>query len=136
MAPLADVGEADLPSVIRRMDERLSREATAAEAAMLWTATYWLLGLRVSAEPAGELLRGVRAMLESTTYQATLAEGEARGRAEEARRFLLRLGTRRFGAPAAEIGAAVEALDDPERIEQSGDCLLEVASGEELGTTR
>jgi hypothetical protein len=128
LAPVADVAAAELPAVVRRMDERLRREATPAEAGTLWTAAYLLLGLRHSAEFAGRLLQGVRAMRESSTYQAVLAEG----RAEEARRFLLRLGTRRFGPPDARARAAVEALGDPERIEQLGDRLFEVDGWGEL----
>ncbi|HEX8204387.1 MAG TPA: hypothetical protein VF590_28165, partial [Isosphaeraceae bacterium] len=64
LAPLADMAEADVPGVIRRMDERLSREAEPSEAALLWTATYLLMGSRHPSEVATELLRGVRGMEE------------------------------------------------------------------------
>jgi flagellar biosynthesis/type III secretory pathway protein FliH len=46
----------------------------------LWAATYILLGLRYSADLAAELLRGVVAMKESTTYQAILREGWEEGK--------------------------------------------------------
>ena len=45
-----------------------------------------LMGLRYPAQFAAQLLRAVRAMKESTTYQAILAEGRAEGQAVEARR--------------------------------------------------
>ena len=122
LAPLAEVEAAELPAVIRRMGERLRSEAVPAEAGTLWTATYWLLRLRYSAEFARQLLRGVRAMIESTTYQATLAEGraegEAKGRLEEAKRILLRPGTRRFGPPDTYAQATFGAVGDVERVER------------------
>src|SRR5262249_49034603 len=62
LAPLTDEAQPVLPEVIRRLDERLQREATSAQATMLWSATYALLGLRHPPETANQLLRGVRAM--------------------------------------------------------------------------
>jgi hypothetical protein len=75
-------------------------------------------------------------MKESDTYLAILEEGEARGekkfRTDEARRILLRLGSRRFGAPDAATQAAVEAITFLERLEQMADRILEVESWQEL----
>ena len=110
------------------MGERLGREASPAEAATLWTASYWLLGVRLPAEQAGRLLEGVRAMRESTTYQATLQEG----RAEEARRILLRQGGRKFGPPGAEIRTAVEGIADFDRLERLADRVLGASTWGEL----
>jgi len=42
---------------------------------MLWTATYVLMGLKYPSAFTEQLLRGVRQMKESVTYQAILAEG-------------------------------------------------------------
>lgn len=131
LAPLADVTETGLPAVIRRMDERFSREATPDEAATLWTATYLLLGLRYPSELTGQLLRGVRAMRESTTYQAILAEG----RAEEAKRILVLLGGKRFGPPDARTRALLDSTTDLDRIEQLTEWLLDVGSWSELLVT-
>src|SRR5260370_15948761 len=59
----------------------------------IWSAAFILLGLRYSRELARHLLRGVRSMKESVTYQAILEEGEEKGKIEgalaEARKFLL-----------------------------------------------
>jgi hypothetical protein len=132
LAPLADVDAAELPAVVRRMGERFRSEAAPTEAGTLWTATYWLLGLRYSAEFAGQLLHGVRAMIESTTYQATLAEGEAKGRFEEAKRILLRLGTKRFGPPDARVQAALEAVGNVEGVERLTDRVLDATGWDEL----
>jgi predicted transposase YdaD len=135
LAPLGDVAREALPGVIRRMEERLTREAGPAEAASLWTATYILMGLRYSPEVVSHLLQGVRAMKESATYQAILAEGRAEGRAEEAKRLLLHLGGKRFGPPSAQTRAALEGIDSVERLEQLTEYLLEVSGWDELLAT-
>ena len=65
----------------------------------------------IGADVASKLLGGVRAMKESSTYQAILEEGaklgeargEAKGKVEEAKAILLRQGSRRFGSPQAEV---------------------------------
>lgn len=136
LAPLAAGAESALPEVVRRMDERLSRETTAADAAQLWTAAYVLMGLRYPAEETRELLQGVRNMRESSTYQAILAEGEARGeargRADEARRIVLRLGRQKFGPPDARINAALRRIADLERLERLADGVLGASSWDEL----
>ncbi len=121
LTPLADVKPRDLPGVIRRMKERVSAVALPSEQAVLWTATYVLMGLRYDEALAHKLLEGVRAMDESVTYQAIIRKGEAKGKAEgevsEAQRILLRLGTREFGNPDASTKAAIAEILDCERLE-------------------
>jgi predicted transposase YdaD len=135
LAPLADAPPSELPQVIRRIDERLRREARPNESATLWTATYLLLGLRYPAEFAHALLKGVRNMKESTTYQAILEEGHAKGveegSLEEARELLLRLGRKRFGAPDRRVSSAIQRLD-VKKLEQLVDRLLDASSWTEL----
>jgi predicted transposase YdaD len=128
LAPLCNVARAALPGVIRRMEERLTRETTLAEAATLWTSTYLLMGLRYRPGVAAQLLQGVRAMKESSTYQAILDEG----RAEGVRRVLLLLGGKQFGPPDARTRAAIEAITTPDRLERLTERLLDVSSWEEL----
>jgi predicted transposase YdaD len=140
LAPLADVSEAALPGVLRRMHERLSREVAPPDAAMLWSATYLLMGLRYSTEVATQLLQGVRGMRESVTYQAILEEGRAegeakgiaRGMSEEAKRLLLRLGQKRFGEPESAVLTAIEGITDREQAEAMTERLLDVSSWDEL----
>ena len=134
LAPISKVSKKDLPGVLEKMRQRLSASQARRKARELWTAAYVLLGLRYDEEFARALLREVLAMKESTTYQAILAEGEAkgeakglakglaegesRGLAKEARRVLLLLGEKEFQAPAdAVTRAAVEAIGDIERLE-------------------
>jgi len=64
-----------LPAGVRYLEERLSEEAAPADPGKLWTATYVLMGLRDPPERVAPLLRGVRAMNESSAYEAILAEG-------------------------------------------------------------
>lgn len=71
-------------------------------------------------------------MKESTTYQAILEEGEARAGLKGERRLILMQGTSRFGPPSPQVTAAIEAIDDLDRIERLALRLLEVASWEEL----
>ena len=130
LAPLAAVEREQLPAVVERMAERLSHEAPPDIASNLWTATLLLMGLRYDEREARELLRGVRQMRESVTYQAILEEGRVEGREAgreegqeigrtiEARRLLLRLAERRFGTPPAWATAAIEATTDIDRLEQ------------------
>jgi predicted transposase YdaD len=120
LAPITNVTEDELPGLVKRMAERISAEPQAG-AAKLWTATYLLMGLRYSNEFASHLLRGVRDMRESTTYQAIRSEGRDEGLIEGCiageRRVLLRLGTKNFGTPAPAILHAIEAFCDVDRLE-------------------
>ena len=112
LAPLADVSEAILPALVTRMAARINAEPPP-RAAKLWTATYLLMGLCYSEELVSRLLEGVQDMQESTTYQAILREG----RVSEARRVLIRQGTKKLGEPDAATVAALEAIRDVERLE-------------------
>lgn len=71
-------------------------------------------------------------MKESTTYQAILEEGAALGEAREARKILLRQGSKRFGSPDAKIRATIEAITSLDRLKQLAERLLEVETREEL----
>jgi hypothetical protein len=106
----------------------------------LRTATYVLMGLRYSPELATQILQGVRAMKESSTYQAIIEEGRVEGReegrvegrVEEARAILLRQGTKRFGPPTPQAQAALEAIIAIDRLELLSERLLDVESRHEL----
>jgi hypothetical protein len=81
---------------------------------------------------------------ESSVYQAILAEGEAKGKAEgiaegeakgkaeEAKKILLRLGRKRFGPPDKATRATLEALTDLNRLEDLSERVLVVTSWQEL----
>ncbi len=134
LAPLADLGPASPESVMRDLEKRFRDECQPGQAADLWAATWLLLGLRYDTTTATGLIRGVREMKESSTYQLAVAEGELqgeiRGELREARAFVLRLGRKRFGPPSPTVQALIQALDDRECLEQIGERLLECQSWE------
>jgi predicted transposase YdaD len=140
LAPLAHVSENELPEVVRQMEARIDTEASAEDAGMLWTTTFLLMGLKYERELTRQLLKGVRAMKESTTYQAILEEGEERGilkgRIQAMKEILLRQGTRRFGAPDAQTQSAIEAIASTDVLEALIDRVFDVESWEDLFARR
>jgi hypothetical protein len=124
LAPLTNVAEDALPGLVQRMADRINAEPEP-RAAMLWTATYLLMGLRFSNEVATHLLEGVQNMQESTTYQAILKEGVDKGRITGEQQLLIRVGTKKFGEPDAATLAAVEAIRDVERLEALGERIID-----------
>lgn len=133
-----------LPEVIAQLVRRIDGEAPPEQAPILLTASYVLMGLRLSHERARELFQGARKMRDSTTYQAILDEGRAegeikgraegmiKGRAEEARKLLLRLGRKKWGAPDVAIEAEVGAITDVERLEVLVERVNEAANWQDL----
>ena len=136
LAPIADVPQEALPGVIRRMQERLDREAPPEISGRLWTSTYVLMGLLYEKEIVSHLLRGVRGMKESVTYQAILEEGEAKGEAKgeanAVRRLLVHLGTIRFGPPPPKVVEAIEAISGTRKLEAMAERLIGVSNWQEL----
>ena len=140
LAPLAKVTKRKLPSVIRRMKERIEREVPPELVGPLWTATLVLMGLKYEREFAQQLLRGIRQMKESVTYQAILQEGreegieigeergEVRGRIAEARNLIRRIGEKRFGTISPDFAQQLDSLGSLEELEQLGERLTEVES--------
>lgn len=132
LAPLGDVRQQDLPSVIARMKQRLERETPPRQAADLWSAAYILMGMRYEQALVQRLLQGVLTMKESVTYQAIIEEGKAEGKSEEARNMIFLQGQSKFGEPSSEAEAALNALSDVRQLEKLGLRLLRVSSWEEL----
>ena len=128
LAPLTDVKEADLLALVGRMAERINPEPKP-RSDKLWMAAYVLMGWRYDQKVATQSLKGVWNMHESPTYQAILKEGEQeglrKGRVVGERRFLLRQGTKKFGEPDAATAAAIEAIQDVDRLEALGLRLLD-----------
>ena len=144
LALLGAVPEESLPGVLQRMDKRFVAEVNSAARETLLTAAFLLAGLRMDQAAAAELFRGVLYMEESTTYQWILnqgktlgiAEGEAEGKAKEARAILLRQGRKRFGPADASTTATLAAINDIERLERMSERLLDVQDWAELLATR
>ncbi|MDB5171499.1 MAG: hypothetical protein JWN51_272 [Phycisphaerales bacterium] len=121
LAPIAATSSADLPAVAQRIIDRLSRETAPGEFADTWTATVILAGLRHSREVVAQLLKGVRTMKESVTYQMIIEEGIEqgieKGRTAEAKAILLKLATRRFGPPPSDAVIKLDNVSDLRRVE-------------------
>jgi hypothetical protein len=119
LVPLTKVGETEeaLWALKARMAERINAEPKP-RADMLWTAMYFLMGIRYPEEFVFRFLEGVQNMRESTTYQAVLREGRDEGRVAEAQRMLLMLGGDRFGEPSEAIRGGIEVIHDVERLER------------------
>jgi predicted transposase YdaD len=85
---------------------------------------------------AQSLLKGVREMKESTTYQMIIEEGEALGRAkgrvDEARALVLRLGQRRFGAPPQQMVEKLNSIQDLAVLESIAEQIVEVQGWDQL----
>jgi predicted transposase YdaD len=129
LAPISAVGASELPSVIEQMKQRLEAQTDKTTVAELWTATKMLLGLRYEAPFVESLLRGVRAMKESTTYQAIMEEG----RVEEIREDIRDLGERKFNAPMPpQVQTVVVGILDRAQLKQLLRRILDVESWDEL----
>jgi hypothetical protein len=128
LAPVSDVAESRVPDVIRRMKERLDREKRRQRVKDLWAVTYVLLGLRYSDAFAKLLIQEVLGMEESTTYQAIIRKG----RLSEVRHILFLQGQKLFGPADDAATAALNAIDDVQRLEELSERILDVDSWQEL----
>jgi predicted transposase YdaD len=81
-------------------------------------------------------LKLVKAMKESTTYQAILdegaAKGEAKGELKGERRMLLHLASKKFGPPNKKTAWALESIDSHERLVLLAERVSFVSSWSEL----
>jgi hypothetical protein len=129
VAPIADVPEADVPRVLRRVVDRVGQEAAPAQTAKLMEVTLTFLGLRFDEDAIADLQRSIPMMniARDSSYPRLiarearaegLAEGEALGQAREARRLLRLLGDARFGSPDEETARTIEGINDIERLER------------------
>jgi predicted transposase YdaD len=136
LAPISAVTEADLPGIIKRMEQRLRSRRGSKQTPLVWGAAYILLGLRYSPTLAAQLFRGVVSMRESSTYQAILEEGRQEGRTEGivvgARKLLRIFGDGQFGPPDAQTAAVIETIDDLARLEDLAARLQAAKSWQEL----
>lgn len=136
LAPISAVTEAELPGIIKRMEERLSSRRGRKQAPLVWGAAYILLGLRYSPALAAQLFRGVVSMKESSTYQAILEEGRAEGQRQgalaEAKKLLRLQGNKIFGAPDSRTAATLERINDLPQLEDLLERLPAATSWQEL----
>jgi hypothetical protein len=77
------------------------------------------------------MILGIHGIEESSVYQGIFN----RGRAEEARDALLRLGTKKLGPPDPRIQAEIATIDDLDRLNGLLERLLDVSGWDELLTS-
>lgn len=139
MATLADVAVAEVPRVLERIDSRLAAEAPPPEAARMMASALTLAGMRLDFDVIDALRRRLRTMnilKDSSFYQVLLKEGkelgEREGEIKGIRKTLYRLGRLRFGRLPKATRAAIEAIDDLERLERLIDRVLTATSWDDL----
>jgi predicted transposase YdaD len=132
LAPISAVTEAQLPGIIKQMEQRLSSRRGRKQAPVIWGAAYILLGLRHSPSLAAQLFRGVMSMKESSTYQAILEEGRGEGAVAEAKKLLRLQGDDAFGPPDARTAATIERINDLAQLEDLARRMRSATSWQEL----
>ncbi len=132
LAPIANVSLEEIPTVIEKMEKRFAELSSDTDRKDFWTSTYLLMGLKFSKTEAYEFLKGISAMKESTTYQAILEEGAEKGRVEEARRLVLKIGSKKFGSVKPDVEYLINQKSDLAEIERLHERLMDVSSWDEL----
>lgn len=139
LAGLTDDAKPALPRVVERMNTRYRAELSAEAAGRMIATSYVLFGLRYNRKLTAKLYEGVTSMEESSTYQAILEKGEAKGRAKgeaigraAASREVIRiLGEPKLGRPSIEQATALEGMD-ADRLLRLAAKLQTAASWDEL----
>jgi predicted transposase YdaD len=132
LALLSDLSGTSAEAVVEQMDQRVRAETSENQGEELWASAYLLSGLRFNAGESEALLGKVVAqMRESSTYQKILQDGRAEGLLEGERNALIRIGSRRLGAPDDSIRGILERATLT-RLEVWMDRLNEVESWQEL----
>lgn len=135
LAVLTNEAAADLDAAFARFVTRLREPDVPRTVAEVVTgATFVLCGLRYAGVRIAALFERFSMTLEeSTTYQWILRKGVDKGVVEEARRIVVSLGTKRFGAPPtpAQV-AALDAVADRERLERAIERVYATAGWDEL----
>jgi predicted transposase YdaD len=126
LAPISNIAAAEVPDVLRRLNERLQRMAQPALAEDLWMSTGILMRMRYSEEFLAMLPEVLRAMRESPIFHIFARE--------EARKILLMQGSKRFGPADVIVTTAVNGINDLEELERLSERLLDVHSWQELFT--
>lgn len=140
LALLTDEANANFASAFERFRARLSRPDI--PGIMLKDVAgyaYTMCGLRYTRDQIRSFFMAIRTILQdSDTVQELLEEGEAKGLEQaktRARAVLVKQGRKRFGGSDAAAEAAVNAIDDLDRLDRMADALLDVTTWAELVAT-
>lgn len=130
-APLGELDPNQLVEVVRKVRRRVDKERSH-DAPDLVAAMYILMGLRYDNAVIQTIRKEVSEMEESITYQEILNKGQAKWRLEEARDFLVLMGTNRLGPPTAAALRKLHAIEDLGRVHRLGLQINAVGSWKDL----
>ena len=134
LSMITDEANADLEGTLGRF-RRIVEEfgADAKTTAELLQSSLVLCGLRYDGDRVTEMFQRLNMLMEdSTTYQLILKKGLEKGRAQEGRHLLMRLGTKKLGPASPEVEAVIQGIADPSRLESLMDRLLDAKSWDDL----
>jgi hypothetical protein len=109
------------------MERRLATEVEEAAALRILTAAFILSGLRLDRDECLRIFRGVGMMSKLTAWDEAVQQY-----LDNLRGVILRQGRIKFGPPSNEIEAQLNAIEDPNRIDQLTEKVLAANSWEEL----
>jgi predicted transposase YdaD len=131
LAPISNVTEAEVPDVIRRMDQRLRQVREQDMVDDILNSTAMLMQLRYSEEFLAMLSDVIRGELEQTTLYRTLLRS---AQLADWRKMLLLVGEKRFGPADVIVRAAVNAISQLQELERLCERAFDVDSWQELFT--
>jgi hypothetical protein len=127
LAPVAGVDQDQVPDVLLEVKDRMFREVPRARADTLWAATLILLRLRYDRHTIRRWRDRMKTMDLSDNPVIEIF------REEEAIETILRMGTKKFGSPAAPaVETAIRAIEDLPRLHELQNRLIDVATWQEL----
>jgi hypothetical protein len=137
LALLTDDAAPRLAEMVSRFADRVDREAPApADASLLLSCAFILLGLRYDKAVGRALYEGVQKMRESSTYQAILEErreeGLTKGMVLGRQEALLAVLHERFPVVPPEVEARIRASTDLDRLQAAIRQALHINSPAEL----
>ncbi len=159
LAPVARVDPGQLPRILTSVAQRLKAEADPATLELFWAATRILMGLRYRPGDieaiAGEIMStilGIRGIEASSEYQRMFdrgkeeglqaglqegrqegqIEGRQEGQIEGIRAAILRVGTRRFGQPPADVEKVLSTTVNLTALQNLLDRVLDVQSWQDV----
>jgi|SRR5947209_11179598 len=137
MAPLAPIAAIDhhaISGVISEIDRRAEMEASQADGDRVRMATWQLLSLRYEFEFIAQLVDQMATLktIQSPVWQLIGQKVADAAVLAHARESVLGPGTKKFGAPPAEVEARIKAVDSVAELDALRDRVIDVSSWEQL----
>lgn len=129
LALLTNDAQANLPSLIPQVDDRVTQElGQTAEAEIVRTAFMFLLGLRYDKNELRQLFEGVMQKHESSAYEMLMDMGQEKA----LHRILLRMGRKKLGPPSTQIESALNKIVEIDRLDRMVDALDQAKTWDDL----